>query len=306
MGTFWETSGHLRDYSEQHLDVRHRLLNLNWQLRRWSRQAAADRRISLETELHKAMRDSRSHEIHRLTQMLGGRGVGVRKRLFFHLPGSRPDKEEMRTHVTVPGAKGRMDAQVVDIEETLREFQTDLHMVTRAKKILFCTAKELAKGHRRRAAPRWSAPAELFLMCVSPSYLSEGPRRLEGIGVEEITKEAKKCTRAKSEWVSVLVHAQRALHTPCSAHYCNGTLIDKRNGQKGMLGTRIIHVLCPWWKSLIAAMVREVVLEGGDEHLSPYWHGFLCGRRREGAMLAHRCMGWHITSLGEIPSELAH
>ena len=33
-------------------------------------------------------------------------------------------------------------------------------------------------------------------------------------------------------------------HTPCREHYSNGTLIDKRNGQKGMLGTRIIHVLC--------------------------------------------------------------
>ena len=49
-----------------------------------------------------------------------------------------------------------------------------------------------SKGNRRRAAPRWSAPAELFLICASPSYLSVGPRRLEGIGVEKITKTAKK------------------------------------------------------------------------------------------------------------------
>ena len=214
----------------------------------------------METELHKALRDGRSHDVHRLTQLLGGKGVGVRKRLFFHLLGSRPDKEEMKTHVTKPAASGRMDAEVVDIGEKERKFKADLpplepldmNVETRAKKILFCTAKELAKGNRRRAAPRWSAPAELFLMCASPSYLSVGPRRLEGIiGVEEITKEAKKYTRAKTELVSILVHAQRALHTPCSAHYSNGTLIDKRNGQKGILGTRIIHVLCPWWKSLL-------------------------------------------------------
>ena len=80
----------------------------------------------------------------------------------------------------------------------------------------------------------------------------------------------------------------------------NGTLIDKRNGQKGMLGTRIIHVLCLWWKSHFAAMVRETISEGGDEHFSPSWHGFLRGRRREGAMLAQRCMGWHDLS-GKIP-----
>ena len=115
--------------------------------------------------------------------------------------------------------------------------------------------------------------------------------------MEEITE--KKYTRAKQELVSVLAHAQRALHTPCSAHYSNGTLIDKRNGQKGMQGTRIIHVLCPWWKSLFAAMVRDTVSEGSYEHFSPNWHGFLRGRKREGTMLAQRCMGWHLTSLGK-------
>ena len=78
---------------------------------------------------------------------------------------------------------------------------------------------------------------------------------------------------AKKGLVSVLVHAQRAFHTPCSAHHPNGTQIDNRNGQKGVLGTRIIH-----------AMVGETVLEGGDEHFSPKWHGFLRGtkERRHG------------------------
>ena len=171
----------------------------------------------------------------------------------------------------------------------------DMDMVTRAKTILFSTAKELAKGNR--TAPRWSAPAELFLLCASPSYLSVGPRKVEEVGVEEITKSAKKYTRAKKELVSVLVHAQRGLHTPCSAHYSNGTLIDKRHGQKGMLGTRIIHVLCPLWKSVFAAMVRETVSEGRGEHFSPNSHGFLRGRRSEVAMLAQRCVGWHLTSM---------
>ena len=34
MGKFWKTCGHLGDYSEQHLHARHRLMILNWQLRR--------------------------------------------------------------------------------------------------------------------------------------------------------------------------------------------------------------------------------------------------------------------------------
>ena len=38
-------------------------------------------------------------------------------------------------------------------------------------------------------------------MCASPSYLSVGPRKLEGIRVEDITKTAKKYTRAKGALV---------------------------------------------------------------------------------------------------------
>ena len=216
------------NYSEQHLHARHGLMTFKWKLRRWARQSAAARRTSLQSELHRALKDGRCHESHRLTQLMGVKGIGVRKRLFFHLHGSRPEQEEMKNHVTLPGASGAMDAEVVDIRDTERGSQAympplellDMNMVTRAKTILFRTAKKLAKGNRRRTVPRWSAPAELFLTCASLSHLSVEPRRLDGIGV----KAAKKFSRAKKEVVSVLAHAHRAFHTPCSAHYSNGTL----------------------------------------------------------------------------------
>ena len=215
MGKFWDTYGHLGDYSEQHLhtgEIEFAIVSMDETGRRSSKNVTGIRLCS-------ALDKGRSHQVHRLTQLLGGRGIGVRKRLFFHLPGSPPDREDITTHVTKPGAMEGMDAEVVDIGETDREFQADMpplepmdmNMLRRARSILFCTAKQLAKGNRRRAAPRWSAPAELFLMCASPSYLSVGPRRLEGIGVEEIMKKAKMCTRAKRELVVVLVHAQRAV-----------------------------------------------------------------------------------------------
>ena len=79
------------------------------------------------------------------------------------------------------------------------------------------------------------------------------------------------------------------------------------NGLKGMMDTRTIHVLCPWWKGLFAAMVRETVAEGGDEHFSPNWHGFLRGRRRERELCSHKdawdgiCLGkFHLNSLTDM------
>ena len=71
VGKLQKTRGHLEDYSEQHVHARHRLMTLNWQLRQWSRQSAAARRIAMESELHRALKDGRSHEVHRLTQLPG-------------------------------------------------------------------------------------------------------------------------------------------------------------------------------------------------------------------------------------------
>ena len=78
MGTFRETHGHEGDCSEQHLHARHKLMTLQRQLRRRTKQSAAALRTSLESELHRALKDGRRHEGHRLTQLLGGQGIGLR------------------------------------------------------------------------------------------------------------------------------------------------------------------------------------------------------------------------------------
>ena len=123
--------------------------------------------------------------------------------------------------------------------------------------------------------------------------------------MEEITKTAKKYTHAKQQLFSVLVHAQRALHTPCSAHHSNGTLIDKRNGQKGMMGTRIIHVLRLWWKGFLAAMVRETISEGGDGLFSKLAR-FPPGTKERGSNASTTMCGMALDISWKLPSELAH
>ena len=76
----------------------------------------------------------------------------------------------------------------------------------------------------------------------------------------------------------------------------------QRNGQKAMLGTRIMYVLCLWWKSLFAAMVREMVPDGGDENYLQTGHGFLRGQMERGsnARTTMHALCW------TIPSEFAH
>ena len=137
----WDSLGRLTDTWEitqrQPLHAWHRLMTLNWQLRRWTRQSSAARRTSLNKELHRSLKDGRSHEVHRLTQLLGGRWIGVRKRFFFHLLGWRPEQEEMKNPRDDAWRERQADMPLLE--------PLEMKMVTRAKTIRFSTAKELAK-----------------------------------------------------------------------------------------------------------------------------------------------------------------
>ena len=120
-----------------------------------------------------------------------------------------------------------MDAEVVDIRETERKFQADMpplepldmNMVTRAKTILFSTAKELPKRNRRRDAPRWSVPAELFLWCASPSYLSWDRGDWWKASVWKKSRNQQRSTQVqKKELAPVLVYLHHhAAHTAQTA-----------------------------------------------------------------------------------------
>ena len=57
--------------------------------------------------------------------------------------------------------------------------------------------------------------------------------------------------------------------------------------------------------AMLAGEARPLGTARWNEHVSPNWHGFILGRRREGAMLAQRCMGWpmatsHLNSLTDM------
>ena len=56
----------------------------------------AERQRLLINDLCEAMRKQRHAEMHRLTRLLAGNGIGVKRRRYSHTPAFRPGKEELK------------------------------------------------------------------------------------------------------------------------------------------------------------------------------------------------------------------
>ena len=195
-------------------------------------KGVAAQRTSLENELYQALRAGRSHEVHRLTQLLGGRGIGVHKRLFFHPRGSRPDVEDMKAHVKMTGSTRRRGRKCGGHQKhgkrclgglaTSRLEPLDPNMVTKAREILFRTTRELARRNRRREALR--ACPDMFLAIVQIGG-AETAGRHQCRRNDDVNKEHSQVRNAR--WSRPGTRNEHSTH-PAVCTTQNGTLIDKR------------------------------------------------------------------------------
>ena len=164
-------------------------------------------KTSLESELHRALKDARSHKVHILTQLLGEKGIGVRNVSSFTCLDLAPNKRE-----------GEWMLKWSTSGKTEREFQADMpplepldmkHGDKSENDPL--QSSEGAGGRKQAQSSATSECASRALLHVRLAFvLVDGTAETGRHGWEEITKSAKK------ELVSVLVHAQRAFHTPAA------------------------------------------------------------------------------------------
>ena len=109
----------------------------------------------------------------------------------------------MKTLVTMPRAMGGMDAQVVDIGETEREFQADLpllepldmNMVTRAKNDPFQHSKRAGEREQAQGATVECASRTLPHLCITIVFVggTQTTRRLWCGRNHENSKEVHTC-----------------------------------------------------------------------------------------------------------------
>ena len=98
----------------------------------------------------------------------------------------------------------------------------------------------------------------------------------------------------------IYVHVRRSKRAPVKANFSPGAFLDNANGKQGMEGQRMIHVLCPFWKSFFSGLLSEGLrARGGDSSFPPTSHGFISERRREEAMLTQRVVAYKLDEPGE-------
>ena len=95
---------------------------------------------------------------------------------------------------------------------------------------------------------------------------------------------------------SILSVTRRAGVTPLAAHRSSPCLLRKKYGVGGGTATtRMIHLLCPFWR----AFYRNLKNRGRKWSPPPQLHGFVKGRRREGAMATQLILSARLRKLGK-------
>ena len=240
-------------------DIGAELKSINRELNKLRRQGDAQRTASLLTDIHDAYKSRRMADMHRYCRMLAGRGKGPGKRRYHKMLSVRPTKADWMELLQKPGKEGGMGAVEASPDEAIRDAFVDapLPLPTRdtaasAKQDLRDTVAALMKAPKRRTAPPWSVPLELFLMGLRPDYYSVGKPKTEGIGFQAPGKHARDFA---DRVPAVHGHVRRSFLTLRIAHKTMGVSLDKENNKPGVLALRLIHVLCTYWRTHFRALL---------------------------------------------------
>lgn len=108
---------------------------------------------------------------------------------------------------------------------------------------------------RRRGAPEWSAPAELYWLCYSPEHITRPHRLRQGVGAPGLLVGAVEVIQKRMERFHI--HLRGAAVAPLVAHHSQGVPIDKKKGEASAKGLRLIHMLCPVWRAYYKHLLRD-------------------------------------------------
>lgn len=137
-------------------------------------------------------------------------------------------------------------------------------------------ARRMRRGPKRRTPPPWSLPTEIWAMLTNPLW--QRKRGRPGLGLECSSADYPAAFTKKLVGVMTTVHHKG--RTPQAAHQSRLVEVAKNNGKSGVLGLRLLHLLCPFW-----AVWHKVRWDEGPAYEIPHWaHGFEAGRRREDAI----------------------
>ena len=106
-----------------------------------------------------------------------------------------------------------------------------------------------------------------------------------------------KLTRVKDMLWRILVQVRCADAGNGAAPLSRGVTLDKGNRKSEVKALRLIHMFCMWWKAFFSAILRRN-LRNSSFHWNDAFHGYITGRRREGAMITQRAVSMRLRKEG--------
>ena len=168
----------------------------------------------------------------------------------------------------------------------------DLNKEATARKDLRDTLHIFIRGQKRNSCPGWSAPSELLNMALDPLYFA----------VRDSTPHG----RQHGQW-EVDSFERHVVEDSGAGEVCRrrqwsstifGTSVDRGdtgqgNRKSGAKELRLIHMFCMWWKAFFSAILRRN-LRNSSFNWNDAFHGYITGRRREGAMITQRAVSMRL------------
>ena len=132
--------------------------------------------------------------MHRFSGVLGGTGIGVKRRLMGQARLVPEDSEQLKM-VKALALEGGLNALHVDFTQQKRRWQDptlgfaaqhngeiDYNAKQQCKTDLDSSTRCLKKASKGKAFPRWSAPLEGWLLALAPHFVSRGLRAEQVVG----------------------------------------------------------------------------------------------------------------------------
>ena len=140
-----------------------------------------------------------------------------------------------------------------------------------AKDLIFSLIKRFTQCDKRRVAPPWSVPEEVWIQAVLPNW-----RNKKDNAVGAVNQKIAAPTFIDL-LTSTLAQTIATCQTPLHAHHSQGADVAKSSGK-----LRFLHVLCPFWTQVYSIWFKQ--WESKQE--SAHWeHGFFRHKRREEAII---------------------
>ena len=266
--------------------------------KRAHRQAALERKKRIMEEMDEAWAKRRLAEVGRLGRLLGRPRIGPKRRSYTSLSGALPTPEEWSEAWAKAGHLGGMSATPVvweDFADGIAEAHLPLPELTpehvvRAHADLASIRRYMQHAPKRKASP--TIPLELLWMALFPHKAAKPPPPGLGATANAGSARFERCLH------EALAHVRRTQLAPLAWHRSRGVALVKKAGVPGPAGRRVVHLLDPIGKGFFAGMLQRKKAQRGDRRQHHWDHGFLPGRRREGAILVELLGAWKLRRLG--------